>query len=253
MTKQTRIRRLLPGITAILLWGSLGLFCAAAGPQLHISCPRPDAPELRTLPYYPPYHGIYARRRHFLCAETPATAEEMHSYMADYVPLVETVGDVRTRYVERCEEMLSLLPEGIGYLFVDYGWHFYVTAENIAMTEFDGEYASVKGVTDVQSLYIKVEDRNNATSTTILHEFGHFLDYCCNFPSEKQEFLSVLEQETEAARDMGMDYGPGDNEEYFAESFLWYLTAPDEMELHIPLTHSFIHRCLTETIYEVHE
>lgn len=244
---------LLPGITALFLWGSQGLFCAAADPQLHISYPQADAPELRILPYYPPYHGIYARRRHFLCTDEPATAEEMYSYMADYIPPVEMIGNVRTRYVDRCEEMLSLLPESICYLFVDYGWHFYVTAEDIALTEFDGEYSSVKGVTDVESLYIKVEDRDNATSTTILHEFGHFLDYCCNFPSEKKEFLSVLELETQSARDMGMDYGTGDNEEYFAESFLWYLTAPEKMETYIPLTYDFIHRCLTETIYEVHE
>lgn len=173
--------------------------------------------------------------------------------MADYIPPVETIGNVQKRYVDRCEEMLSLLPESICYLFVDYGWHFYVTTENIAMTEFDGEYSSVKGVTDVESLYVKVEDRDNATSTTILHEFGHFVDYCCNFPSEKKEFLAILEQETQSARDMGMDYGPGDNEEYFAESFLWYLTFPEKMESHIPLTYDFMHRCLTETIYEVHD
>lgn len=253
MIRKTRLRQLLCVITALLLWGGIELFCAAASPGLHISYPKAGAPEKRTLPYYPPYHGIYARRRHFLCAEKPASAEEMYRYMADYIPLVETIGNVQERYVDRCEEMLSLLPESICYLFVDYGWHFYVTAENIAQTEFDGEYSSVKGVTDVQSLYIKVEDRDNATSTTILHEFGHFLDYCCNFLSEKKEFLTVLEQETQSARDMGMNYGTGDNEEYFAESFLWYLTAPEDMESHIPLTYDFIRRCLTETIYEVHE
>ncbi|MDE7224302.1 MAG: hypothetical protein K2O34_11075, partial [Acetatifactor sp.] len=170
-----------------------------------------------------------------------------------YIPPAEPIGEVQDREVDRCEALLSLLPERSCDLFGDYGWHFYVTAENIAQTEFDGEYSSVKGVTDVQSLYIKVEDRDNATSTTILHEFGHFLDYCCNFPSEKKEFLAVLEQETPSAIEMGMDYGPGDNEEYFAESFLWYLTAPEEMESHIPLTYDFIRRCLTETIFEVHE
>ncbi len=253
MIRKTRLLQLLPVITALLLWNGVELFCTAASPRLHISYPRTDAPELRTLPYYPPYHGIYARRRHFLCAEQPATAEEMYHYMTDSTPLVETIGEVQERYVDRSEEMLSLLPESICYLFADYGWHFYVTAENIAQTEFGGEYSSVKGVTDVQRLYIKVEDRDNATSTTILHEFGHFLDYCCNFPSEKKEFLAVLEQETPSAIAMGMDYGPGDNEEYFAESFLWYLTAPEEMEDHIPMTYDFIRRCLTETIYAVHE
>lgn len=255
MSKKNYISRLFLGALIFFLGGACAwlLPCVAASPQLHIPYPQADAPVLRALPYYPPYHGIYAHRRHFLCGKEPASAEEMRCYMTDHIPSVEMIGDVAERYVNRCEEMLSLLPESICYLFVDYGWHFYVTDEDIAMTEFDGEYSSVKGVTDVQRLYIKVEDRDNATSTTIIHEFGHFLDYCCNFPSEKEGFLAVLELETESARDMGMDYGTGNNEEYFAESFLWYLTAPEEMESHIPLTYDFIHRCLTETIYEVHE
>lgn len=255
MNTKTWFARLLPVIIIILLWCSReqSLLCDAAALKLHISCPPRNSLCLRTLPFYPPYHGVYAHRRHFLCEEDPATAAEMQVYMADRLPSVETIGEVRERYVSRCEEMLSLLPESLRYLFVDYGWHFYVTTENIAMTEFDGEYSSVKGLTDVQSLYIKVEDRDNATSTTILHEFGHFLDYSCNFPSERNDFFAIMERETEAAQDMGMDYGLGDNEEYFAESFLWYLTEPEVMEANIPLTYKFIQHCLSEMIYEVHE
>ncbi len=255
MTTKTWFIRLFPGMIVFLLWGSRGqnLLCDAATFELHITCPPENSLELRTLPFYPPYHGIYAHRRHFLCAGDPATAEEMQTYMADRLPPVETIGEVRERYVTRCEEMLSLLPESLCYLFLDYGWHFYVTTEDIAVTEFNGEYSSVKGLTDVQSLYIKVEDRDNATSTTILHEFGHFLDYCCNFPSEGNQFQSIMELETKSAEAMGMDYGLGDNEEYFAESFLWYMTEPETMEIHIPLTFDFIRCCLYETAQEVHQ
>ena len=45
----------------------------------------------------------------------------------------------------------------------------------------------------------------------------------------------------------------GDNEEYFAESFLWYLTEPEKMEAYIPLTSDFIRHCLSEKVHEVHE
>lgn len=249
MKKKLWLTLLLPTVITCFLWPAP--YSGASEP--HPTYPSADTPVLRTLPYYPPYHGIYTRRRHFLCGNDILTADEMQAYMAEFIPPVQTIGDVSPRYVERCEEMLSLLPESVCYLFVDYGWHFYVTAEDIAMTEFDGEYTSVKGVTDVQSLYIKVEDRDNATSTTILHEFGHFLDYCCNFPSEKNEFISVMEQESQAAADMGMGYGQGDNEEYFAESFLWYLADPERMADYIPLTYDFIRRCLSETVYEVHD
>lgn len=158
------------------------------------------------------------------------------------------------RYMDRCGEALSLLPDSLLYLFEDYGWHFYVTSLDIAETEFDGQYASVKGVTDVQSLYIKVEDRDSATdSSTILHEFGHFLDYCCNFPSEKERFISIMESEFESAENMGMHCNPKNNEEYFAESFFWYLTDTQRMEEAIPQTWDFIRQCLTETIYWIHE
>lgn len=255
MTTKIWFIRLLSGMIALLLWGSQkqNLLCDAAAFELHITCSPENFLEMRTLPFYPPYHGIFAHRRHFLCAGTPVTSEEMQTYMTDKLPSVETIGKVQDRYVERCEKMLSLLPESLRYLFVDYGWHFYVTTEDIAITKFNGEYASVKGLTDMQYLYIKVEDRDNATSTTILHEFGHFLDYCCNFPSEKNQFLSVMELETELAEGMGMDYGLENNEEYFAESFLWYMTEPETMKAHIPLTYDFICHCLLETAHEVHQ
>ncbi len=209
---------------------------------------------MRTLPYYPPYHGIFARRRHFLCGEEPLPAQEILTCIKDLTPLTETIGEVDSRYVDRCEEVLSRLPAQLRYLFTDYGWHFYVTDRDIAQTEFDGQYTSVKGVTDVQSLYIKVENRDSATdSPTILHEFGHFLDYCCNFPSEREHFISLMEQELDAAEDMGMRCNPRNNEEYFAESFFWYLNNPQQMEDSIPQTCEFIRQCLTETIYNIHQ
>lgn len=252
MKRKSRwIRVLLLG----LLWGGLfPAFLCDAAPGLHMAYPTADSPVLRTRPFYPPYHGIFARRRHFLCGREPVTAQEMLDYMTDRIPPVETIGEVDPRYPERCEESLSLLPPGLLYLFEDYGWHFYVTSLDIAETEFDGQYASVKGVTDVQSLYIKVEDRNNATdSSTIFHEFGHFLDYCSNFPSEKERFNAIMESEWESAEDMGMHCNPKNNEEYFAESFYWYLTDTERMRESIPQTWDFIRQCLTETIYRVHE
>ena len=247
--------RLLPGAMLCILPALLqepSFSCAAADRELSARYASEDGLILRTLPFYPPYHGIYAHRRHFLCEEELRTTLEMAACMAEDSLPVLTLGEVPDRYVRRCEDMLSLLPSGLRYLFTDYGWHFYVTAEDIALTEFDGEYPSVKGVTDVQSLYIKVEARDNATDTTVLHEFGHFLDYCCDFPSEKNEFLTIMEQENDLAAAMGMNYGLGDNEEYFAESFLWYLTEPQQMQQHIPQTYAFISRCLSETIYTVH-
>lgn len=255
MKRKNGLIRLLPGIIVILLWSGLGpaLLCDAA-PRLHISYPPADSPVMRTLPFYPPYHGIFAHRRHFLCGKEPVTAQEMQAYMADRIPPVETIGEVSQRYVGRCEETFSLLPESLLYLFVDYGWHFYVTAQDIALTEFDGQYSSVKGVTDMLSLYIKVENRDNATdASTVLHEFGHFLDYCCNFPSERAHFISIMELELEDAEDMGMHCNPQNNEEYFAESFCWYLTNPEQMENSVPLTWDFIRQCLSETIYQIHE
>ena len=192
------------------------------------------------------------------------TKEDAHITVRRFIMGIifhESTGEFHL-YNEQISYLMKILRNGqLGQLYFgrkipqkeDYGYLIENRYRPASTYVFDGEYSSVKGVTDVQSLYIKVGDRDNATSTTILHEFGHFLDYCCNFPSEKKEFLAVLEQETPSARAMGMEYGPGDNEEYFAESFLWYLTAPEDMESHIPLTYDFIRRCLTETIYEVHE
>lgn len=62
-----------------------------------------------------------------------------------------------------------------------------------------------------------------------------------------------MEQELEAAGNMGMRCNPPNNEEYFAESFFWYLTASEQMKDSIPLTWEFMRQCLTETVYHIHE
>ena len=65
------------------------------------------------------------------------------------------------------------------------------------------------------------------TPSAVLHEFGHFLDYVLDYPSESQ---GLYEEEAEAAAVFRRDYALTGEREYFAEYFACYLRAGNDTE-----------------------
>ena len=65
------------------------------------------------------------------------------------------------------------------------------------------------------------------TPSAVLHEFGHFLDYVLDYPSESQ---GLYEEEAEAAAVFLRDYALTGEREYFAEYFACYLRAGNDTE-----------------------
>ena len=140
--------------------------------------------------------------------------------------IVETMGTVKDIWVEKADYMLNKLPENVLDHFVDSGYHFYITDEEIAQTEYDGMFEHVAGVTRYGK-YIKIEDRQYAIDEALLHEFGHFVfDECGNW--NRRDMLDAFYQDVSNAALMDITYGLDDAGEFYAEVFQKYVKNPEE-------------------------
>ena len=109
---------------------------------------------------------------------------------------------------------LCRVPEAILKVFEDMGWTYTVNFPYLSqLSEQNG--ASCTGATVYSAKRIYVSE---AEST--LHEFGHFLDYVLQRPSENERFF---EREAPAASTFLREYALTTPREYFAEYFAYYL------------------------------
>ena len=116
---------------------------------------------------------------------------------------------------------LQSVPKPILERFRAEGWTFAVDTRHLA--ELGRKYrASCTGATEPREKRIYV-----AASSAVLHEFGHFLDYVLDYPSESQ---GLYEEEAEAAAVFLRDYALTGEREYFAEYFACYLRAGNDTE-----------------------
>lgn len=78
------------------------------------------------------------------------------------------------------------------------------------------------------------------------HEFGHVLDYFCDWVSKTEEFQKIYLKEREAAHiELNYrDYHLSDSTEYFAQSFRNILCYGDMVKNYMPETYNFIMNCL---------
>lgn len=146
-------------------------------------------------------------------------------HISDVTGIVETIGDVSDIWITRSENVLKQLPQNILNRFVCSGYHFYITDEDIAMTEYNGTVENVAGITRYGQ-YIKIEDRQYAVDEAILHEFGHFVfDECENW--NRQEIKNAFDNEIKNAGLMNITYGLDDMIEFYAEIFQKYIKDPE--------------------------
>ena len=99
---------------------------------------------------------------------------------------------------------------------------------------------------------IKVEDREEAM-TALIHEIGHYIDYTHDTISETEEFKGIKAEEVgELAYYFKPNKGNYKNtEEYFAESFKYYILEPEELEKRCPKTFRYIDKIVKSYSKEI--
>lgn len=110
---------------------------------------------------------------------------------------------------------LCQVPKPVLQAFEDMGWTYTVNFSYLSqLSEQNG--TSCTGATVYSSKQIYVSEAG-----ATLHEFGHFLDYALQRPSENERFF---EREAAAASAFLREYALTTPGEYFAEYFAYYLT-----------------------------
>ena len=109
----------------------------------------------------------------------------------------------------------------------------------------DPEDYKTAGFYSVDKKMIVVNDAKNA-DWTMYHEMGHFVDYNHiegGLISETEEWDSVLKNEYPLT---GWDLYYSNPQEYFAESFAYYYSDPDELKSICPRTYEIIEKTVGE-------
>lgn len=140
----------------------------------------------------------------------------------DITDIVKTIGNVNPDYIKIIEENLSLLPEELVQHFVSNGWKLYLTTEDIAKVYLGRKYESAMAVTVYSLKLIVIENREEAVKESVIHEFGHYLDYVLGFPSLSNEFHDFYVTEASTFKSNIPNAScVSDEREFFAETFYY--------------------------------
>lgn len=137
-------------------------------------------------------------------------------------------GNVSQASVDRANELLNTLPEGLLERFINDGWTFYITDKNIAATYFAGQYNSVMGVTFDDDKTIYIEQRSKAIEESTVHEFGHYVDDTYGCFTDTNEFAQIYNTESGSfvnAFNVNFHY---DVHEFWADGFYRYYDSERE-------------------------
>lgn len=82
------------------------------------------------------------------------------------------------------------------------------------------------------------------STTTLLHEMGHFLDFVEDYPSSNKEFQKIYKSEKKKAKSFynTPSYTLSSPKEYFAESFNLYYSDPAKLKSKCPKTYNYMNK-----------
>lgn len=88
---------------------------------------------------------------------------------------------------------------------------------------------------------------------TLLHEFGHFLDFVTDYPSQTKAFKKIFKAEKSKAKSFYNlpSYTLSNSKEYFAESFNQFYSAPDKLKEKCPKTYAYFEKAVKTCTPEV--
>lgn len=136
------------------------------------------------------------------------------------IHIAEAEGEVNTETLELTDRILNALPEKLLMEFKESDWKLYVTANVPVLTYFSGVYGVPNGRPDLEAHYIEVVDDQETLGKSILHEFGHYVDYAKGDVSLKSEFSNIYAKEYKSfTKEFGIDIEGYDQPEFFADAF----------------------------------
>lgn len=145
-------------------------------------------------------------------------------------------GNDNAETLDLADRILNTLPDNLLTEFVKSDWKLYVTSNIPVLTFFSGIYVEPNGRPNLEAHYIEVTSDQETMGNTLLHEFGHYVDYAKDDVSLKSEFENIYELSSEAFADaFGIDTEGYDQSEFFADGFAKYYSGySHQMEKEYP-------------------
>lgn len=142
--------------------------------------------------------------------------------------------------IDTVNKQLLLIPEKYRDLFQSSGWTMVATNEDLNEKFYDGVFNSVYGSTSYDTHIVYIQNNMNAAEDASLHEFGHWLDWYANYPSQNDVFKEIYDSENQdfyKEFDLSMHW---DEKEFFAEGFDRFYTDRLKMETVAPKLYSYM-------------
>ena len=125
--------------------------------------------------------------------------------------MIHNVDDVsESKYYDK----LNQVPSEIMQSFVDENWTFSIDSQQLE------EFGDEDGLIWLGSTNYAAKEICVRTPTSVLHEFGHYLDYTLNFPNIHDEYYKL---EARTASIFLGEYATTNSKEYFASYFAFWI------------------------------
>ena len=126
------------------------------------------------------------------------------------------------------EDILKEFPESWLQQFTDDGWHIIVTDKDLNQEYFQGRYFMVYGATIYDKKNIYLQPYPNMIKTSLIHEFGHYLDYSKGEISQNE--LNPLLAKNIELYNNSFSYQVENEKELYAESLQIYFQQSQKLK-----------------------
>lgn len=168
-----------------------------------------------------------------------------------YDGVIRRGGNARYQAIKSVDENYNLIDKRARDTFQKNKWNIYCVSYDLSNL-YDTTTVNdinLAGIIKYRSKTIYVEDSSYFDASTVIHEFGHWIDYMLNNVSDSNEFRHIYNSELELLV-RASSYRNGDSniasaKEYFAECYrLMHVTT--NFDRVCPKTYKFLKQCEKE-------
>lgn len=151
-------------------------------------------------------------------------------------------------YKNKVNKELGKLPYYLLNQFNDDGWKIYVTGGDIGEFAFNGRYGQCLGGTLASKKKIYIEDRDKAVYESVIHEFGHYVDFrdLNNCITNSDKFMKAYNEEQNKLRNTFGITCYWSKREAFAESFYFYFKDREKLKDSCPGMYNIIRESILD-------
>lgn len=175
--------------------------------------------------------------------ETDNTNTTEKEILVDYSKYIDTEGNIDDKIISYLESRLHYIPNTITNNYFDNGGRILITDKNISKTYYkEYNFGNIIGLHDARKNIIYMSNSQYAIDNALIHEFGHVLDYICEWDSMNESFSQIFKKEKDTFQVQSVDGHYKTNErEFFAEVFQEYILHPDTCKSSAPNAFDFVH------------